>query len=216
MAEADVPAGLTNVTAISAGLQFNLVVSNGYVVTWGDGVAYGQCDVPAGLSNVWDVAAGAYHGLALLQKRHSCSAWGDDTYGECDVPAGLTNVVAIAAGDDEDHDTAYSMALKNDGSVVAWGDSFVTSQLQGLNNVISIGGGVYHALAIRTGPPTPVITLEPADVYQVTNGTMTFSTRGAGLYGVTYQWQTNGVNLAGATNATLTVSNVESGASGQL
>ena len=39
------PAGLSNVTAISAGYQFNLVVSNGTVVAWGDN-ADGQCDVP--------------------------------------------------------------------------------------------------------------------------------------------------------------------------
>ena len=38
---------------------------------------------------------------------------------------------------------------------------------------------------------------------------VTFTARGAGLYGVTYQWQTNGVNLAGATNASLTLTNVQ-------
>lgn len=38
---------------------------------------------------------------------------------------------------------------------------------------------------------------------------MTFTARGAGLYGVTYQWQTNGVNLAGATNAKLTLTKVQ-------
>ena len=38
---------------------------------------------------------------------------------------------------------------------------------------------------------------------------MTFSGKGVGVYGVGYQWKTNGVNLAGATNTTLTVTNVQ-------
>ena len=206
--ETNVPAGLTNVTAISAGYQFNLVVSNGYVVAWGDNTA-GQCDVPPGLSNVVDVEAGTYHSLALLQNG-TVAAWGDDLYGETDVPAGLSNVVAIAAGGDPDAGAAYSMALKKDGTLVVWGDDDAVNPFGGLSNVFAIAAGADHALAVRTGPPTPVITVAPEDQYQVTNGTVTFTSRGAGLYGVSYLWQFNGVNITGATNATLTVTNVQS------
>jgi alpha-tubulin suppressor-like RCC1 family protein len=206
--ETNVPAGLTNVTAISAGYQFNLVVSNGYVVAWGDNTA-GQCTVPAGLSNVVDVAAGTFHSLALLQNG-TVAAWGDDFYGESTVPPGLTNVVAIAAGGDPEADAAYSMALKNDGTVVIWGDDDAVDPVGGLNAVVGIAAGADHALAIRTGPPMPVITLEPTDEFQVQGSNATFTARGAGLYGVTYQWQTNGVNLPGATSATLTLTSVQS------
>ena len=80
--------------------------------------------------------------------------------------------------------------------------------------MIAIAAGTDHALAVRTGPRTPVITLEPTDQYQLTNGNVTFTARGAGLYGVTYQWQTNDMNLTGATNATLTVTNVQAGQAG--
>ena len=205
--ETNVPAGLTNVTAISAGYQFNLVVSNGYVVAWGDNTA-GQCNVPPGLSNVVDVEAGTYHSLALLQNG-TVKAWGDDLDGETDVPAGLSNVVAIAAGGDPDIDEAYSMALKNDGTLVVWGDDDAVNPFGGLSNVFAIAAGADHALAVRTGPPTPVITLAPVDQYQFVGGNVTFNARGAGLYGVTYQWQTNGVNLSGATNATLALTNVQ-------
>ena len=85
--ETNVPAGLTNVTAISAGYQFNLAVSNGFVVAWGDNSS-GQCNVPAGLSNVVDVAAGTFHGVALL-KNGTVVAWGDNFWGQTNVPAGL-------------------------------------------------------------------------------------------------------------------------------
>ena len=42
-------------------------------------------------------------------------AWGDNDYGQCNVPAGLSGVVAVAAG------AYHSLALKADGTVVAWG-----------------------------------------------------------------------------------------------
>ena len=42
-------------------------------------------------------------------------AWGSDSYGQSTVPDGLSDVTAIAAGN------AHSLALKSDGTVVAWG-----------------------------------------------------------------------------------------------
>jgi len=204
--ETNVPTGLTNITAISAGFGFSLVVSNGYVIPWGYN-GYGQCNVPAGLSNAVDVAAGVFHSLAL-KADGSVIGWGR-TNGEANVPVGLSNVVAIAAGGDYSTGLGYSMALKKDGNVVMWGGSPAANPVGGLNNVIGISAGADHALALRTGPPTSVITLEPADEYQVQGSNVTFTARGAGLYGVTYQWQTNGVNLSGATNAALTLTNVQ-------
>ena len=207
--ETNVPVGLSNVTAIAAGFGHNLAVSNGFVVAWGYN-GYGQCNVPTGLSNVVDVAAGLYHSLALF-KNGTVTAWGGNDFGETNVPAGLSNVVAIAAGGDPyfGEYSAYSLALKSDGTVVAWGAGSIPNPVGGLKNVVAIGGGLDYALAVRTGPPTPVITLEPTDEYQVQGSNVTFTARGAGLYGVTYQWQTNSVNISGATNAALTLTNVQ-------
>lgn len=209
--EASVPAGFSNIVAIAAGYQFNLAVTTnggGTVIAWGYN-GDGQCTVPAGLSNVVDVAAGTFHSLALLNNG-TVVAWGDNDYGESSVPAGLSNVVAIAAGGDPTGiDTAYSLALKSDGTVVVWGYDEAADPVSGMNNVISIAAGADHALAVRTGPATPVVTLEPIDEYLAQGGTATFMARGAGLYGVTYQWQTNSVNLSGATNAALTLTNVQ-------
>jgi hypothetical protein len=208
--ETSVPSGLSNVVAISAGFQHNLAaLSNGTVTAWGDNT-YGQCTVPAGLSSVVDVEAGPYHSLALLNNG-TVIAWGDGSDGETNVPAGLSNVVAIAAGGDPDDDTAYSLALKGNGTVVSWGEGSPVGAVQGMSNVFAIAAGADHALAIRTGPRTALITLEPADQYQLPGGNVTFASRGSGLYGVTYQWQTNGVNLTAATNATLTLTNLQSG-----
>ena len=210
--EASVPAGLSNVVAIAAGYQHNLAVkSDGTVFPWGRNYS-GDCTIPTGLCNVVDVAAGVYHSLALLNNG-TVIAWGDNSFGESSVPVGLSNVVAIAAAGGLNSGgllaTAYSLALKSDGSVVAWGSDEAVDPVGGLSNVIAMAAGADHALAVRTGPPTPVITLEPVDEYQVQGSNVTFTARGAGLYGVAYQWQTNGVNLSGATQAALTLTNVQ-------
>jgi hypothetical protein len=117
--------------------------------------------------------------------------------------------VAIAAGGDPLNNSSYSLALTKENKLVTWGSGPVVAPLLGMSNVIAIAGGPRHGLAIRTGPGTPVITAPPTDQYQVAGGNVTFTARGAGLYGVTYQWQNNGVNLAGATNSTLTLTNVQ-------
>ena len=61
----------------------------------------------------------------------------DDRRGEPSIPNGLSNVVAIAAG------PSHNLALKNEGTVVAWGYS-TTSETEvpvGLNNVVAISAG---------------------------------------------------------------------------
>ncbi len=212
--EAAVPSNISNVVAISAGYQFNLAVkTDGTVAAWGDN-SHGECNVPANLSNVVAVAAGLYDGLALLNN-HTVVAWGDNSGGQTNVPPGLTNVVAISAsGDPAGTGSAYCLALTSDGRVVAWGAGQTVAPVGGLTNVISIAAGADAALAVRLGPLTPVITLEPVDQYQIAGGTVTFSSRGAGLYGVTYQWQFNGVNIVGATNASLVLNNVQAAQQG--
>ena len=211
--ETTVPAGLSNVVAISAGFEHNLAAkSDGTVFAWGYN-GFGQTNVPAGLSNVVDVEAGPYHSLALLNNG-TVVAWGDNSEGATNVPAGLTNVIAIAAGGDPLDDTTYSMALKSDRTVVVWGDSDALDPVAGLNNVIAIAAGADHALAVRSGPPTPVIALQPVDLYQATGGSTTFTAQGEGLGAVQYQWLFDGTNISGATNATLTLTNVQAGQQG--
>src|SRR5208283_2599280 len=63
--ESTVPAGLSNVVAISAGDFDSLALeANGTVMAWGDNT-YGELDTPAGLTNVVAIAAADELGLAL-------------------------------------------------------------------------------------------------------------------------------------------------------
>ena len=172
--ESNVPAGLTNVVAIStAGWTtpfvqggsspggFSLALkSDGTVVGWGDNT-YGQATTPSVLDGVVAVAAGAFHSLAL-KSNSTVIGWGYNKYGQTTgVPttslpysatgqvmiAGqvLSNVVAIAAG------VNHSLALKTDGSVVGWGYNYYgeTSVPAGVSNVVAIAAGQYQSLAIR-------------------------------------------------------------------
>ncbi len=60
------------------------------------------------------------------------------------APSGLSNVIAIAAGGWHD------LALRSDGSVVAWGydESGSTDVPAGLSNVVAIAAGSAHSLAL--------------------------------------------------------------------
>jgi RHS repeat-associated protein len=123
-----------------------------------------------GVSGVKSVANGYYHVL-VLKSDGSVWSWGYNNYGQLGtgnsginyrVPAevtGLGGVVAVAAGQ------YHSIALRNDGSVWAWGynaagqlgnystaNSQMPVQVQGLpTNIVSIAAGGYHSLALDSG-----------------------------------------------------------------
>ncbi len=129
---------LDGVKRVAAGCNFALALKrNGTVRSWGDN-ANGQLgndnqpndsllpSVVEGLDNVVALAGGDHHSLAL-KRNGTVMAWGSNNHGELgddnapngtDVPQtvpGLNNVKAIAAGTD------VSLALKENGTVRAWG-----------------------------------------------------------------------------------------------
>ena len=141
------PAGLIDVTAISAGGGLGLshslgLKSDGTVVAWGNNLL-GQLDIPAGLSGVVAISAGGLHSLAL-KSDGTVVDWGDNSVGQLDIPAGLTSVMAISAG------AQHSLALKCDGTVVGWGlnDDGQATPPAGLNGVVAISAGGIHSLAL--------------------------------------------------------------------
>jgi alpha-tubulin suppressor-like RCC1 family protein len=144
--QTNIPAGLSDVTAISAGNYHNLALKNdGTVVAWGCvTLNNAPCTVPAGLSDVTAISAGGYHNLAL-KNDGTVVAWGLNGNGQTNVPDGLSGVKAIAAGG------WHSLALKSDGTVIAWGDSFYheADVPAGLSDVIAIEAGTLHSLALK-------------------------------------------------------------------
>jgi Immunoglobulin I-set domain/Regulator of chromosome condensation (RCC1) repeat len=72
-------------------------------------------------------------------------------YGETNVPSGLSNVVSVAAG------STHSLALRNDGTVVAWGAIYpyysgpIIVPPQATNvAALALGPGAQHALVLKS------------------------------------------------------------------
>ena len=120
-------------------------------------------------NDVAQVAAGGRHGLAL-KSDGTVWSWGSNGAGQLgdgawgghrDTPvqvSGLTGVTQVAAGRD------FSLALRSDGTVWAWGDNFsgqlgrgtfsshefIPAQVTGLAGVTKISAGHDFALALRS------------------------------------------------------------------
>jgi alpha-tubulin suppressor-like RCC1 family protein len=216
----DVPVavrGLSGVSAIAAGGEHGLaLLGNGTVMAWGaneagqlgnEGVEEAEpeediSDVPVaveGLSEVRAIAAGARHSLALL-RNGTVMGWGEDSSGqlgdgaiapvvEAPVAAsGLSGVSAIAAGG------THSMALLEDGVVMAWGDdrygelgagssgepSDVPVAVSGLDEVAGIAAGGFHDLAY--GEPLPTVSAVSPDAGAMAGGA-TVTIAGTGFTG---------------------------------
>lgn len=113
------------------------------------------------------ISAGGVHSL-LICNDGSVKAWGYNSYGQLGnntvtdsnspmLVAGLTGTVtAVSAGSD------FSLALKSDGTVWAWGynyygqlgngtftDSYTPMQVPGLAGVVAISAGSYHSMALK-------------------------------------------------------------------
>jgi alpha-tubulin suppressor-like RCC1 family protein len=109
------------------------------------------------LSNIVSISAGETHGLAL-RNDGTVFGWGGNTFGEAtgkpsperDYADGpviidgqpLNKVKTIAAGRN------HSVALKKDGTVVAWGKTPFSTP-SGLSNVVAIAAGVDASLALK-------------------------------------------------------------------
>jgi hypothetical protein len=202
------PAGLSNVVAIAAGFDHSLALQgNGMVTAWGDNT-FGETNVPAGLTNVVAIAAGNYFSLALVGSG-MVKAWGENIYGQTNVPAGLSNVVAIAAGD------VFGMALQINGTVTAWGNNYYgTNTVPGeLGHVVGIAGGEYHSLALLNDG-SPFIIRQPVSIVVQSGETALLSAGIVGAPPLSYQWQLNGTNLAGATNSSYALASVQANQTG--
>ncbi|HQQ91016.1 MAG TPA: glycosyl hydrolase family 28 protein [Kiritimatiellia bacterium] len=165
--------GVKDVKAVAASWHTLAVTADGHVFAWGrnDGGQLGngrfgfaaQERVPAyvdGLPPVAAVAAGWDHSLALTRDGE-VYAWGDRSHGQLGdgvrqtgkpaaVPQpvpGLSEIIAIAAGGQ------HSLALRRDGTVLAWGSNW-NGQL----------GNGSHKDGSHSAVPRPVIGERGKDI----------------------------------------------------
>ncbi|OXM87400.1 fibronectin type III domain-containing protein [Paenibacillus rigui] len=170
---------ITDAVSIASGDYFGLALKNdGTVWGWGNGhngqlgpnvfETYGIAKQIPGLSNVKSITTGRDFSVALKDDG-TVWTWGNNNYGQLgngttssNSPspqqiAGLTGIIAVSAKE------AHTLALKNDGTVWAWGynDSgqlgdgstltrLTPQKVSGITNVSEIAAGGSHSLAIKT------------------------------------------------------------------
>lgn len=154
-------AGVSNALAISVGAgrtaDSRLVLKkDGTLLSWGS--QFGS--LPSG-SNYIAITLGYGHGLALANDGTVCG-WGQNSAGQATGTPNKTydyrssglvkinnevlhDVIEIAAG------KYFSMALRRDGTIVGWGDSWYQKNIPlDLSGVTAVSAGQYFCLAITT------------------------------------------------------------------
>ena len=106
--------------------------------------------------------------------------------------AGATNSSLILTNVAPANNGSYTVTVKNSAGEVASGPATL--------NVSDVG--------------KPVITQQPISRTVVSGSAATFSVQASGSSTFSYQWQFQGANLPNATNATLTVANVQAANTG--
>ncbi len=136
---------LTNVSQIALGDSDNphlLTLSHTGVVS-----DYTPLAVTTVLTNAVAIAAGRTHNLAI-RNSGELYAWGStNTYGETTIPiSARMGIAQIGAGD------GFSVVLKSDGRVIAWGKNDLgqaTVPVSATNQIAQIAVGNSHVLVLR-------------------------------------------------------------------
>jgi alpha-tubulin suppressor-like RCC1 family protein len=147
--------------------HFGAVRDDGRLFLWGDSVggAFAQGDtqkwvpnqsytdylfVPQGVS-FSQISCGYFHNVGLMTNG-GVTAWGNNGNDQCNVPASCASgVISICAGN------GYSIALKNDGTLIGWGDypwipggsAVLATNIKAMAAQISSTGGDTNIIAIK-------------------------------------------------------------------
>ncbi|MGZ4964162.1 MAG: immunoglobulin domain-containing protein, partial [Limisphaerales bacterium] len=140
------------------------------------------------LSNVVAIAAGENFCLALQRNGH-VAAWGYDIAGETVPPVGLSNVVAISAG------WAFSLALTNNGSPFFVNQMPNPALYSEASSVMNFDGVKWQLFC----PAQNVFA----------GSTVALNTTVVSGTPASMQWQFAGIDIPGATNSVLIVTNVQ-------
>ncbi len=126
------------------------------------------------------------------------------------LPAGLS----VVGGNPVNVTAPYKMTISGTptaaGSttctISAWDGTNATGNTAKINVIFSISGGVTAT--------APTITTQPSSQTVNAGASVTFTVAASGSPAPTFQWQKNGANVAGATSATLSLSNVQAADAG--
>ncbi|HEY5552595.1 MAG TPA: immunoglobulin domain-containing protein [Opitutaceae bacterium] len=215
----------SDVSAVAAGLYNSLFVKTDGTL-WGMGKSYTADD----LSDFWglelttpvklasDVSSVALGLGKLLFLKTDETLW---TMGNGTIEQLASGVAGAATG------SAYSLFVKTDGTLWAMGANYYgqlgdgtttdrSTPVQVASGVTAVAAGYEHSLFIASGEIgiAPKFTSDPVIQSSVIDGTTTFTATVTGTGPLSYQWRRNGTDIAGATSASLTISNVQANQGG--
>lgn len=204
----NVPQDLSNVVAVAAGVSSCLALSaNGKITAWG-GLTNGQ----AGLTNVVEIAAQTsdqYDFYAAVTGSGSVVSWGQYFLGVTNFPYGelATNVPSSISNAASIFLQPYGgLTLNRDGTVSGWGnDGYERNIPPWLTNVAAISG----PMVIEGHSPPRVLPMANEFVYSGDTAVLEANATG---FPLNYQWQLNGVNISGANQPWLILTNVQTAA----
>jgi len=213
-----VPSSLTNVLAIAFGGELLALKADGTIIAWlNDGIV-GETNFSNGPTNVAAIASGdendgfgvallwdsppmvlgpmnvsAYSGAQVVMEAYTVGALPSSYQWQFDG----TNIVGA---------TMPWLILSNPQSASAGNYSIVVTNAIGMvtNTVVSLS----------VNNSQPIITSQPQSLAVPLGDNLTFSVNVIGSGPLSYQWQLNGTNIVGATNAVLALADVQSSEAG--
>jgi hypothetical protein len=156
------------------------------------------------LSNIIAIAAAADSNDGSLALRANGTVVGFNGLSSNPLP-GVSNLVGISVGGE------HVMALESDGTVDA--PSFTFPLVPA--HVMAMNASYYFGGIVLLNDGSPVFTVQPGNQFPTNGGTIWLHARAVGVQPMTYQWQFDGTNIAGATNGDLTITNARVIDSGQ-
>ena len=210
-----VPNGLADVVDITARDAFLALKSNGTVVGWGNN-GKGQSDIPAELGNVVGIVSGAYRSIAIRDASSDLAptVTTQPLSKSATTGASVSFSVVIQSGT-----APNTYQWRRSGFLIAG----ATSPTYTIDSVSADNAGSYDVLianhlgsitsaaaTLTVSPPSPPsITTQPVSRSAVTGGTATFSVTATGTDPMKYQWRKDGTAITGATNSTISFSNLQ-------
>jgi alpha-tubulin suppressor-like RCC1 family protein len=203
----NVPSNLSNVVAIAAGESGCLALSaNGQITAWG-----GVTNVPAGLTNVVGIAArpnSPYDVYSAVTASGAVVSWGERFLAlagypnptdplATNVPASISNAAAVFL------QPYGGLTLNRNSTVSGWGiDGYESAIPPWLTNVVAISG----PMVLEGQEPPRALPLVNEFAYSGSTAVLEANASG---FPLTYQWQLNGVNISGANQPWLMLTNVQ-------
>jgi alpha-tubulin suppressor-like RCC1 family protein len=187
----NVPANVTNVISLAAAGNYCLALrGNGTIVAWGAG----PTNIPAGLTDVTVIAGGSTT-AAAMRGDGAVVAW--NSSGVLSLPVAITNVASLAIG------SSYGLGLRHDGTIIPWGTGFYgqTNLPRALSNFVAIATDPDFSIGLVSTDPVRLWHLSSSSSNVFSGQPIILRARAIGQLPLAYQWQLNGNNIAGATNA---------------